>query len=99
MPETNKRKNKGIVITSEEQFEQIKLKELRDDFWIKRIFKFSLLCTAVLVLVTISILFIVQISINNEFRESILEVIQENLPAIVVTGLSILGIYQATKKQ
>ncbi|MFW5720246.1 MAG: hypothetical protein ACOCXT_04445 [Candidatus Dojkabacteria bacterium] len=99
MPEQNKRKQKGIVITSEEQFEQIKLTELRDDFWIKRIFKFSLLCTAVLMLLSISILFIVQLIVNNEFRENILEIIQSNLPAIVVTGLSILGIYQATKKQ
>ena len=88
---------KPKLVRSEEQLEELKVKKLNDDFLINRVFRFSLLSVYVIILFALSVLFIVQISLDEDFRKTVLEIIRDNLVSIVISGLSILGIYKATK--
>lgn len=90
-------KSKPKVVTEDEQVKEIKLKELQDDFLIRRAFKFSLLFIVIVVLVALTVLFIIELILNSVFRDAILEVLKDNISTIVIAGLSILGVYKAAK--
>lgn len=90
---------KPKLVKSEEQLEDLKIKKLKDDFLINRVFRFSLLGVYILVLFSLSILFILELINNIGFRETVLNIIRDNMVGIVISGLSILGIYQATKEK
>lgn len=89
---------KPKLIKSEEHLEELKIKKLKDDFLINRIFRFSLLAAYIVILISLSFLFVLEISRDESFRAAVLEIVRNNLVGIVISGLSILGIYKATTK-
>jgi heme/copper-type cytochrome/quinol oxidase subunit 2 len=64
----------------------------KDDFVIKRIWKFAVLASAVIILLFVTIVFCWQTTNNTPFRTRMLDIIQTNIAAIVIAGLAIIGI-------
>lgn len=64
----------------------------RDDFWIKRSFKWFTLALIIFLLVFLAYYFCKELISNDAFRNSILDQIKSNIIGIIVAGLAIIGI-------
>lgn len=64
----------------------------RDNFYITRVFKYVLLICACAVLIVLTVGFIFKFVTDTSFQASIMSIIQTYFSAIVLAGLSILGI-------
>lgn len=70
----------------------ISRRQASDDFWIRRIFKFAVLAVAIGVLLILASVFCIELVQNNQFRQSVVKLLRDNLVGIVVAGLAIIGI-------
>jgi uncharacterized membrane protein YbhN (UPF0104 family) len=63
-----------------------------DDFWIRRILKFTLLGCAVIILVGITIVIGLKLGFDEPFRDGMAEAIKTNATSIVIGVAAVLGV-------
>lgn len=89
---------KDKYVETEDELKRLKLKEMSDDFTIKRVLRYSILAVTIIILFTLTLVFLLELIFSVDFRKEVLDIIKNNISIIVVSGLSILGIYKAMQK-
>jgi len=84
---------KNIQKVSEDSvLRDIENSKLKDDYIIRKLLRYSLLAVAIMVIFVLSLVFLIEVIVNKPFRDQVLDLIKNNITAIVIAALAILGI-------
>jgi hypothetical protein len=84
-------------IQDESVLKQIEESQLRDDYIIRKSLKYTLLAVSIIVISFIAVVFMWEVLVNEGFRQDVLNLIKENITAIVIAAFGILGITMSKK--
>ena len=88
-----------VEVEKEDVFKETRIKEYKDDYFIKKCLKFAALGVVLVFGGFLTILFIYEAINNLGFRGEVLSTVKYNLGAIFVAIFSFLGIKIALKSQ
>lgn len=80
---------RGRPVTNDDDLVQ---KSKRDDFWIRRIFRYALLVCAVIILTVITAVLCYALIQNAAFRNTVLDNVKNNMVGIILGVAAILGV-------